>query len=87
MKKNKIIIKNKNYKVIYTKNKISLLKILIKNNIPIDYQCKEGYCGTCRIILIQGKVYYLKKYTLASLQKNEILSCCCIVDSNIKIKI
>ncbi|CAL4319721.1 Uncharacterized ferredoxin-like protein YfaE [Buchnera aphidicola (Periphyllus testudinaceus)] len=83
----KIIIKNKNSKIIYIKKKKILLTTLLKKNIKIDYQCKEGYCGTCRIILLKGKILYFKKNTLASLQKNEILSCCCSVISNIIIKI
>ncbi|QCI16436.1 2Fe-2S iron-sulfur cluster binding domain-containing protein [Buchnera aphidicola (Aphis craccivora)] len=73
--------------IIYTQN-ISLLSILKKNNIHIGYQCKSGYCGTCRIEIIQGKVNYLIKQPIAALfKKNEIFPCCCKPNGNIIIKI
>lgn len=87
MKKNIIKIYKKKIKIIAKKDKSSLLKILIQNNIHINYQCKDGYCGTCKVILITGKIHYFKKNIIAVLKKNEIISCCCIVLSNITIKL
>jgi ferredoxin len=88
MIKKKIIIYNKKKKIIYEKKNLSLLKILIKNNVYVDYHCQEGYCGTCRIILIKGKIFYFKKnHPLAALKKNEITPCCCKILSNIIIKL
>ncbi|CAL4319685.1 class I ribonucleotide reductase maintenance protein YfaE [Buchnera aphidicola] len=86
MNKKIITIHNKNIQIQCKKKKLSLLKILIKNNIYICYQCQEGYCGTCRIILLKGRVFY-KKNPLASLQKNEILTCCCKISNDITIKL
>jgi ferredoxin len=87
MKKNIISIYSTNLKIVSKKNKSSLLNILLKNNIKINYQCRDGYCGTCKVILITGKIYYFPKSPLAMLQKNEIVSCCCIVLSDIQIKL
>ncbi|MCW5197743.1 class I ribonucleotide reductase maintenance protein YfaE [Buchnera aphidicola] len=87
MKKNVIKIYKKKIKIISKRNQSPLLQILIENNIKIDYQCKDGYCGTCKVILITGKICYLKKNPIAMLQKNEIVTCCCIVLSNITIKL
>lgn len=73
--------------IIYTQN-MSLLSILKKNNIYVGYQCQSGYCGTCRIELITGKVHYFIKKPMAALfKKNEIFSCCCQPIGNIVIKI
>ncbi|QCI18735.1 class I ribonucleotide reductase maintenance protein YfaE [Buchnera aphidicola] len=74
-------------KIIYTKNSL-LLSILKKNNIYIGYQCKSGYCGTCRIQIIKGNVIYPFKQPIAALFKiNEIFPCCCQPNGNITIKI
>ncbi|CAL4319774.1 class I ribonucleotide reductase maintenance protein YfaE [Buchnera aphidicola] len=87
MVKKIITIYKKKLKIICQEKKLSLLNILIKNNIPIDYHCQKGYCGTCRVTLMKGKILYFKKYPLASLQKNEILTCCCKLLNNITIKL
>ncbi|QFQ32910.1 2Fe-2S ferredoxin-like protein [Buchnera aphidicola (Aphis fabae)] len=77
-----------NNKTIIYKQSISLLSILNKHNIHIGYQCKSGYCGTCRIQIIKGRVHYLIKQPIAALfKKNEIFPCCCIPNGNIIIKI
>ncbi|QIE01917.1 class I ribonucleotide reductase maintenance protein YfaE [Buchnera aphidicola] len=87
MKYNTITIININKKIVY-KNNLSLLSILKKNKIYIEHQCCSGYCGSCRINLIKGQVYYLIKQPMAALfNKKEILPCCCKPDSNIIIKI
>ncbi|CAL4319853.1 Uncharacterized ferredoxin-like protein YfaE [Buchnera aphidicola (Chaitophorus sp. 3695)] len=87
MKQNIINIYKKKNIIISKNDQSSLLQILIKNNINIDYQCKDGYCGTCKVILITGKILYFKKKPIAMLKKNEIVSCCCKVLSDIKIKL
>ncbi|WP_343153877.1 class I ribonucleotide reductase maintenance protein YfaE [Buchnera aphidicola (Mindarus keteleerifoliae)] len=88
MKKKCILIINRNKKIyVNTKNCISLLSILLLNQINIDYQCKKGYCGTCKVVLIKGKILYQSFSPLAFLKPGEILSCCCIVEHNIEIKI
>ncbi|CAL4319620.1 2Fe-2S iron-sulfur cluster-binding protein [Buchnera aphidicola] len=87
--KKKYIIKIKNH--IYTiKNNvhnIPLLILLKYINIHIPYQCQEGYCGTCKIRLIHGKVQYFKKNIIALKKKGYIFPCCCNINSNIEINI
>jgi len=74
-------------KIIYKRN-ISLLFILELNNINIEYQCRSGYCGMCRIKLIKGKIFYFIKQPMAALfQKQEIFPCCCKPNGNIIIQI
>lgn len=69
--------KHINIQLIYYENTYySLLETFKKHHIPVNYQCQSGYCGSCRIFLIAGKIKYYKKplsYTFA----NEILLCCC----------
>ncbi|CAL4320307.1 class I ribonucleotide reductase maintenance protein YfaE [Buchnera aphidicola] len=82
-----IILINKNKKIFVKKRKIFLLKILLANDIKTEYQCKKGYCGICRIFLKKGKILYKNFIPLAFLKPGEILPCCCIIDTNIEIKI
>ncbi|WP_041063685.1 class I ribonucleotide reductase maintenance protein YfaE [Candidatus Tachikawaea gelatinosa] len=64
---------------------LNLLNILEKNNIEIEFQCRQGYCGSCRMRLLKGKIIYYKK-PLAFLKKGEILPCCCYIMSNLEIQ-
>ncbi|WP_343153007.1 class I ribonucleotide reductase maintenance protein YfaE [Buchnera aphidicola] len=83
----RIVLINKSKKIYVNKKNISLLKTLLINNINIEYQCQKGYCGTCRVILIKGKILYQDCIPLAFLRPKEILPCCCIIYSNVEIKI
>ena len=65
-------------------NETSLLDHLEKNNIYHEYQCRSGYCGSCRVKIKKGKVSY-KDTPLAFIQPDEILLCCCHVESDIEI--
>ena len=65
-------------------NETSLLDHLEKNNIHHEYQCRSGYCGSCRVKIKKGKVSY-KDAPLAFIQPDEILLCCCHVESDIEI--
>ncbi|CAL4042408.1 Uncharacterized ferredoxin-like protein YfaE [Buchnera aphidicola (Tetraneura ulmi)] len=84
-----ITIKTNNMKkIIYNSKKKILLKILEKNNIPIQYNCRNGFCGSCKIQLISGKILYCKKKKpIAYCNFKEILPCSCFVIENIIIKI
>lgn len=53
----------------------SLLDSLEKNNVQVEYQCREGYCGSCRCKLISGEVEWVKD-PLAFMGKDDILPCC-----------
>lgn len=64
----------------------SLLESLEAQNIDVHFQCRDGYCGSCRVQLLEGHVHYAKE-PLAFLDDNEILPCCCIPTSALKIKL
>lgn len=67
-------------------NEMPLLEKLEKNGIIHEYQCRSGYCGSCRVKLQKGKVSY-KDQPLAFLNPNEILLCCCQLEDDIEIEL
>lgn len=54
----------------------SVLEALEANQLETEYQCREGYCGSCRVRMVHGEVCYFKQ-PLAWLEEQEILPCCC----------
>ncbi len=54
----------------------SLLAALESHNVAVEYQCREGYCGSCRTRLVAGQVDWIAE-PLAFIQPGEILPCCC----------
>lgn len=59
-----------------TSAKGTMLERLESVGIAVEYQCREGYCGSCRIRLLGGEVEYLAK-PLAFVNPGEVLPCCC----------
>lgn len=64
----------------------SLLEALEQQKIQIEYQCREGYCGSCRLRLVKGNVCY-RNQPLAFVQDDEILPCSCHPTSDIEVEI
>lgn len=64
----------------------TLLESLEAQDVAVHYQCREGYCGSCRVQLLEGDVHYAEE-PMAWLNEGDILPCCCIPKSNIKIKL
>ena len=54
----------------------TLLEGLERTGHKIEYQCRSGYCGACRVTLRSGSVDYINP-PLAYLRQDEILPCCC----------
>lgn len=63
----------------------SLLVALESHQVPVEYQCREGYCGSCRTRLVSGQVDWLTE-PLAFIQPGEILPCCCRAKGDIEIE-
>lgn len=53
----------------------SLLSSLTQKGVDVNYQCLEGYCGSCRATIVKGDVEYTTE-PLAYLRDNEVLTCC-----------
>lgn len=62
----------------------SLLDALEKSGHDVHYQCKSGYCGSCRLKLLSGSVSY-RELPMAFVMPDEILPCCCQVAQDISI--
>ncbi|MBS0970238.1 class I ribonucleotide reductase maintenance protein YfaE [Chimaeribacter arupi] len=63
-----------------------LLELLETHQLEVEYQCREGYCGACRVRLLKGSVSY-HQTPLAFIQQGEILPCCCLPQEDIEIDI
>jgi len=64
----------------------NILESLEAKGVHISYQCREGYCGSCRTDLLAGEVAYLTQ-PLAWINEGEILPCVCVPRTNIKVKV
>ena len=53
----------------------SLLEGLERTGHAVEYQCRGGYCGSCRTTIISGDVSY-SSTPLAFVAAGEILPCC-----------
>lgn len=67
-------------------NQTSLLNFLEQHQIHHEYQCRSGYCGSCRVKIKKGKVSYAEE-PLAFIQPDEILLCYCRVESDLEIEL
>ncbi len=64
----------------------SLLDSMEEHQIPVSYNCRGGYCGSCKAKLTSGKVNWVQD-SLVSLEPGEILVCCCVPDGSISLTI
>ncbi len=64
----------------------NLLTTLEAHNVCVEFQCREGYCGSCRMRLLKGEVDYAET-PLAFIQQGEILPCCCKARGEIEIEL
>ncbi len=64
----------------------NLLESLEAQDVQVHYQCRDGYCGACRTDLVEGEVAYLQA-PMAWVNKGEILPCCCVPKSALKLKL
>ncbi|CBJ79867.1 conserved hypothetical protein [Xenorhabdus bovienii SS-2004] len=63
----------------------NLLEALEQGKVQLEYQCRQGYCGSCRVRLVKGKVGYSCK-PLAFVNEGEILPCSCHPLTDIEIE-
>ncbi|OUR61359.1 (Fe-S)-binding protein [Colwellia sp. 39_35_sub15_T18] len=73
--------------ICFKDTKQTLLECLESNNVKVDYHCRDGFCGACRVTLAAGEISYPKGEPLAFVGENEILPCCCVPVTDINIKI
>ena len=73
-------------KIVQSSPSNSLLETLEQAGVDVAYQCREGYCGACRLTLKKGVVAYTQE-PMASFQASEVLACCCHPTTNIEVEI
>lgn len=78
-----ITVNNKN--IAFSSHDKTILNCLENNGIDAHYHCRDGFCGACRVTLNKGQVKYPNGEPLAYVGEDEILTCCCVPVSNIKI--
>lgn len=77
---------NRSFHVTFARSNISsyvsetqtILDVAIAANIPVDFICREGVCGTCRTAVISGKPDH-RDYVLSEAEraKNDQMMICC----------
>ncbi len=80
-----IIVDNKI--ITFQESDKNLLECLENANVEVHYHCRDGFCGACRVTLVEGEIYYPNGEPLAFIGDGEILSCCSIPKSDIKLLI
>lgn len=53
----------------------TLLQSLSRAGLALESQCRQGYCGACRLPLLAGRVRY-RQPPLAWLAPGDCLPCC-----------
>jgi ferredoxin, 2Fe-2S len=51
------IEQNRRYFQVRVKKDQSLLDAALKQNLSLDYSCKKGTCGKCKVRLVNGRIY------------------------------
>lgn len=79
-------IKVNHHHTFYYQYETTLLDSLEAQEIPAPYNCRGGYCGCCKVRLIDGEVDYVQE-SLLDLQGDEILTCCCVPKTHIELEL
>lgn len=64
----------------------TLLEQLERANVPVESQCRRGYCGACRTRVTKGEVEYSSE-PLGFTRKGEVLACICRPKSSLEIDV
>ncbi|MBE5252324.1 MAG: class I ribonucleotide reductase maintenance protein YfaE [Enterobacterales bacterium endosymbiont of Blomia tropicalis] len=86
MSRSVVILRTSGTRLECSEDHPNLLTMLEKQNICIEFQCREGYCGSCRTRLLKGEVHYAET-PLAFVEQDEILPCCCKAKGEIEIEL
>lgn len=71
----------------YENNEQTLLECLESADVEVHYHCRDGFCGACRVTLVEGEINYPLGEPLAFVGDKEILPCCCIPVTDITLLI
>jgi len=79
-------VKVNNFHTFYYQYEFSLLEALEAQQIPAQFNCRGGYCGCCKIRLIEGEVEEVQD-SLVDLPEGYILSCCSKPKGHIEVEL
>lgn len=68
----------------------SVLETLERHGHHVEFQCRSGYCGACRLHLAEPEMAQRLHYSiepLAHLAQSELLPCCCQVRGEIVLQL
>lgn len=71
--------------VFFEKQDKNILECLENAGIDVHYHCRDGFCGACRVTLECGNIIYPQGEPLAFVGEGEILTCCSLPTTDIKI--
>lgn len=74
-----------NDKILYPLPNETVLETLERYGYQPEYQCRQGYCGHCRLKLLQGEVTY-REFPLAYVRPGDFLACSCTAKTDIEIE-
>ena len=60
---------------------MTLLEALERHGYTIEYQCRQGFCGSCQCKMTRGEVDY-DPPPIAFVREGNILPCCCKIESD-----
>ncbi|AIR85602.1 MULTISPECIES: class I ribonucleotide reductase maintenance protein YfaE [Pantoea] len=86
MSRSVVILRSSGSRLECAEDHPNLLVALEAHNVCVEFQCREGYCGSCRMRLLKGEVAYAET-PLAFIQQGEILPCCCRAKGEIEIEL
>ncbi|MDX8395059.1 MAG: 2Fe-2S iron-sulfur cluster-binding protein [Mariprofundaceae bacterium] len=75
-----MIIKTLENLQIHGREEETILDSALNSGHFLEYSCKNGQCGACKVTLLEGEVSeYLPQLALSEedVKKNKILTCCC----------
>ena len=85
-KAHRIFVDNKT--ITFQANDKSLLECLEKANVEVHYHCRDGLNNGLHSLdptLVEGEISYPQGEPLAFIGDGEVLSCCCVPKSDIKL--
>ena len=65
----------------------TILQCAYRNGLKIEYQCASGYCGRCKMRLIEGRVRleHAGGISRRNIAKGFILTCCTFPKSDVEL--
>ena len=65
----------------------SLLDSIEAQSLDIDYNCRAGFCGSCKCTLISGEIDFIQPPNpIIPIAEDEILTCCCRPKTDIELQ-